>query len=61
MRNLEQIKKQAFDMTIIINAMLKTGTFHNAFNNNTLFKKKESSLLTNYRPIFKHCHKFLNK
>ena len=41
-------------LTLIINQMLKTGMFPNAFkksNITPLFKKGDSSLLTNYRPI----------
>ena len=41
-------------LTLIINQMLKTGMFPNAFkksNITPLFKKGNSSLLTNYRPI----------
>ena len=41
-------------MTLIINQILKTGIFPNAFKNSEitpLFKKGDSSLLANYRPI----------
>ena len=41
-------------MTLIINQMIKTGIFPNAFKkskNTPLFKKGDSSLVANYRPI----------
>ena len=52
---LKSIKnKIAKPLTLIINQLLKTGTFPNAFKKSKitqLFKKGDSSLLANYRPI----------
>ena len=52
---LKSIKNEiAKPLTLIINQMLKTGIFPNAFKKSKitpLFKKGDSSLVANYRPI----------